>query len=86
MRFDNRHIFSGKINGKSLSDLRQLDYKTTDLESRKQIIEDLIDSTRDEKGLTFFLIDKHFQLENCKKKYRNYPIFFSSSSNFWYLI
>ena len=63
MRFDNRHIFSGKINGKSLSDLRQLDYKAADLESRKQIVEDLINSTRDEKGLTFFenYVDRHYK-------------------------
>ena len=34
MRFDNRHVFSGKINGYSLRDFKDFDYKLLSLEER----------------------------------------------------
>ena len=63
MGFDNRHIFTGKINDQTLNNFRQLNFKITDLESRKQIVNDLIENSRDEKGLSFFenYTDKHYK-------------------------
>ena len=54
MRFDNRHLFSGKINGKTLNEFKQFDYKETSLEERLKLVNEKIDLSKDENGLSFF--------------------------------
>lgn len=63
MGFDNRHIFVGKINGQNLNDFRQLNFKLTSLDDRLNHVNDLINSSKDEKGLSFFdnYIDSHYK-------------------------
>jgi len=54
MGFDNRHIFSGKINGMSLNDFRHFDYKKTSVNERLKYVENMLESSKDENGLNFF--------------------------------
>lgn len=63
MRFDNRHIFEGDLNGQTLSDFKQYNYEVKDLESRLKFINEKLNEKVDEKGLNFFenYIEKHYK-------------------------
>lgn len=63
MGFDNRHIFTGKINDMNLTDFKQFDYKISSLKERLDYVNNLIESSRDENNLTFFdnYIDSHYK-------------------------
>lgn len=70
MSFENRHIFKGKINNKSLEDFRKFDFNVNDLEERKKIVEQLLDSEKDEFGRTFFeaYFDDRYKVDLSKNE------------------
>lgn len=63
MGFDNRHIFLGKINGSTLNDFRQFDYKISKVDERLDYINNLIEGSKDENGLNFFenYVNTHYK-------------------------
>lgn len=63
MGFDNRHIFVGKINGATLNDFRQFDYKISSVNERLNYVNNMIESSKDENGLSFFenYVDNHYK-------------------------
>ena len=65
MGFDNRHLFSGEINGQTLGDFRKLNYKENSLEKRLQLVNEKLESSKDENGLNFF---ENYTLKHYKDK------------------
>ena len=90
MRFDNRHVFSGKINGYSLRDFKDFDYKLLSLEERLKFVNEKIESTRDENGLSFFenYIDRHYKdkLNGSDELSENHDVFKALESAANYLL
>ena len=64
MRFDNRHLFSGKINGQKLRDFKQFDYSISSLEERLKFVNEKIENSKDENNLSFFdnYVNKHYKV------------------------
>lgn len=79
MRFDNRHIFTGDINGVTLNDFKQLDFKKTSLEERLDVVNNLLYSNVNEQKLNFFenYVDKHykFKLNSGDELSENHNVF-----------
>lgn len=64
MRFDNRHLFSGKINEQKLADFKQFDYSISSLKERLDFVNEKLNSSNDKNGLSFFdnYICKHYKV------------------------
>lgn len=64
MRFDNRHLFSGKINEQKLTDFKQFDYSISSLDERLNYVNEKLNANRDENGLNFFenYVCKHYKV------------------------
>lgn len=63
MRFDNRHIFEGDLNGQTLSDFKQYNYEIKDLDSRLEFINEKLNEKLDDKGMNFFekYTERHYK-------------------------
>lgn len=65
MNFENRHLFNGNINNKTVYDIKgKLDFTVNNLEERKKRVDEIL-SDKDETGRNFFetYFDEHYKAE-----------------------
>lgn len=90
MRFDNRHIFEGDLNGQKLGNFKQYDYNTKDLESRLKFVNNKLKEKIDDDGLNFFenYIDRHYKdkLSGNDELSENHAVFKSLENMANYLL